>query len=62
MKTMMSLIAWTIAAVVIVYAAVAPDNGVIFQSPGAALAVGVIGLGLCLDAKQRRAKCAASQT
>jgi hypothetical protein len=62
MKTIVNLIVWTIVATVIVYAAVSPENGVIFKSPGAALAVGVIGLGLCLDAKQRQVRRMQPQT
>lgn len=47
MKSVLTLAAWLFVSVVIVYAAANPESGVIFQSPMAALGVGLIGLGLC---------------
>lgn len=53
MKPILTIAAWTFISLVIVYAAVNPDSGVIHMSPTAALGVGLIGLGLCMEAKKR---------
>jgi len=54
MKTVSNLIAWTVVSLIIVFAAVQPDHGVVYQSPFAALGVGLIGLGLCKEGLNRR--------
>lgn len=60
MKPILTITAWTFVALVIVYAAVNPDAGVIHTSPTTALGVGLIGLGLCLEARKRLRRAAAT--
>ena len=59
MKPILTIAAWTFVSLVIVYLAVNPQAGVIHTSPGGALGVGLIGLGLCLEARKRLARHAA---
>ena len=54
MKSIAIIIAWAIAAAVILYAAVNPHNGIVWQSPMSALGVGLIGLGLCKHAHDKQ--------
>lgn len=54
MKTILMLVAWTAIAGVILYAAVNPETGIVFQSPGMAGAVALIGLGLCKHAHDKQ--------
>ncbi len=44
---------WAAAAATIVTAAVHPDFGAAWDSPAATIAMGMVGLGLCLHARQR---------
>ncbi len=53
MKRAIQTIAWAVASLTIVYAAFNPESGVAYQSPGAALSIGLIGLGLCLEGRKR---------
>lgn len=57
MKTKLHILAWGFATAVVVYAAVGPGMGVLYGNPLACLGVGLIGLGLC---KQARCKPAAA--
>ena len=52
MKLAIRTMAWALTAAVIAYAAAHPEHGVIHHSPLATLGVGLIGLGLCLEARQ----------
>ena len=54
MKATLKLLAWTFVALVILFAAVNPESGVVYQNPIATAGVGMIGLGLCLEARKRR--------
>jgi hypothetical protein len=60
MKTMAKLTAWAFVGTVILYASLNPDGGVLFQGPMAALGLGLVGLGILLETKQRRARAAAA--
>jgi len=53
MRTVLSATAWTFVAAVVVYLAAGPGIGVAFKGPFGALGVGLIGLGLCLNASRR---------
>ncbi len=53
MKTIVTFILWAALAGVILYAAVNPETGIVFQSPGTAVCVAIIGLGLCKHAHDR---------
>jgi len=55
MKNTAQFVAWTFVAGIIVFAALNPATGVIFQSPGAAVGLGLIGLGLCMEARKKMA-------
>ena len=54
MKAILTFVAWAVLAAIILYAAVNPETGIVFQSPGAAICVAVIGLGLCKHAHDRQ--------
>jgi len=54
MKAILTFAAWAVLAGVILYAAVNPETGIVFQSPGAAICVAVIGLGLCKHAHDKQ--------
>lgn len=54
MKSIAIITCWAIAAGVILYAAVNPNNGIIWQSPMSAFGVGLIGLGLCKHAHDKQ--------
>ncbi len=60
MKSIVTLAAWAAFAGVILYAAVNPHTGLVYQSPGAAIGVMLIGMGLCKHA-QDRARTTAAQ-
>lgn len=53
MRTLGILLAWSVPVGVILYAALSPDGGVVFHSPMTALGIGMIGLGMCLEARRR---------
>ena len=55
MKNTAQFVAWTFVAGIIVFAALNPTSGVIFQSPSAAVGLGLIGLGLCMEARKKMA-------
>lgn len=55
MKAALQFVAWSAVAAVVLCAALNPDGGVAFQSPAAALGLGMIGLGLIKHAKEHRA-------
>jgi hypothetical protein len=60
MKTILNAVAWGAVSLVVVYAALAPDGGVLYQGPGAVIGVGLIGVGLCRAARERRLATAAA--
>lgn len=53
MKSIFVTLAWLTPIVVIAWVAFNPDTGLVFQSPTAALGVGLIGLGLCKHVRDR---------
>ena len=53
MKHLAAYLAWTAAAVALIVGLAHPAAGVIYTNPGVMLAVGLIGLGLCKDARKR---------
>lgn len=61
MKSLAQFTAWTFVAGIILFAALNPSNGVIFQSPGAAVGIGLIGLGMCMEARKKMAAQAQAQ-
>lgn len=61
MKSILTVVAWTFVSLVIVHLAVNPDTGVVHASPTAALGVGLIGLGLCMEARKRLARRSCKQ-
>lgn len=56
MKKYYPLVLWAIMAVGILFLAANPRTGVIYHSPVTTMALGLIGLGMCLDAGRRMAK------
>ena len=58
MKQFTHITAWTLVTIIVTYAAVQPDTGVIYQSPLACLGLGLIGLGLCMESRKRAALAA----
>ena len=55
MKSLLTLVAWTVASVTIVYAATNPDHGVVYESPLATFGLGLAGLAMCVHAYRRDA-------
>ncbi len=55
MRQILELAMWGGLTGVILLAALGGEQPVVVQSPGAAIALGVIGLGLCKHAKERAA-------
>ncbi len=55
MKTKLNILAWGIATMAVVYAAVGPGMGVLYGNPLGCLGVGLIGLGLCKEGRRRLA-------
>lgn len=53
MKAIFTLAAWAALAGGILYAAVNPDTGIVYQGPGSAIGVMLIGMGLCKHAHDR---------
>jgi len=53
MKALAHLLAWTFVASVILFVVANPQSGMVYQSPIAPLAIGMIGLGLCMQARQK---------
>ena len=54
MKSVLTCAAALALTAIVLYAAINPVNGIVFQSPTAAIGVGLIGLGLCKHAHDRR--------
>ncbi len=54
MKSFAQFAAWAFVAGIILFAALNPTSGVIFQSPGAAIGIGLIGLGMCMEARKKQ--------
>ncbi|MEX0652731.1 MAG: hypothetical protein WD534_10905 [Phycisphaeraceae bacterium] len=52
MKMTFHLTAWAFVALIVLYASVHPTHGVLYHNPLACLGVGLIGLGLCVQARQ----------
>jgi len=61
MKSMFTLIAWIAPMLLIAWVAFSPETGLVFQSPTAALGVGLIGLGLCKHVHDRQTKTGAAK-
>lgn len=55
MKSFAQFAAWTFVSGIILFAALNPNSGVMFQNPGTALGLGLIGLGLCMEARKKMA-------
>ena len=55
MKASLQFIAWATVMATILVAAASPARGVIFHGPLAVLGLGLIGAGLCIDARKRLA-------
>ena len=55
MTSIVNLALWAIVIAVVLYAALHPQAGVIVDNPLGAVGLGLIGLGLCVDARRRRA-------
>ncbi|MCC6580861.1 MAG: hypothetical protein IT440_10500 [Phycisphaeraceae bacterium] len=53
MKALLQFVAWMFVAAVMIYAAARPDFGVVFQNPICTVGVGLIGLGMIVDARKR---------
>jgi len=53
MKSFLATLALTALCAVVLISALHPERGVLFQSPGAALGLGLVGLGLCMEARKR---------
>jgi len=53
MKAFATLVAWTFVAGVALFAAVNPEGGVVYQNPVATAGIGLIGLGLFMEARKR---------
>ena len=48
-----TLVAWSFVLAVVVYACLHPDHGVLYDNPLACLGVGLVGLGMCVEARKR---------
>lgn len=55
MKSIAILTAWSALVSVILYCVFSPEHAVMSQSPMAAMSLGVIGLGLCMESKKHLA-------
>lgn len=58
MKAMLTMTAWAFVLLVILFAAINPASGALYDNPLACLGVGLIGLGLMRQARQRAAPAA----
>lgn len=58
-KQIIKAVAWVFVLGVILYAALSPTGGVVFQGGWGAIGVGLIGLGLCKAVYDRRASAQA---
>ena len=38
----------------IIYAAVSPEMGIVYQNPAATLGIGLVGLGLCMESRKQQ--------
>ena len=56
MKAMLILALWTCSAVAATYMVAAPDGGIAYRHPMAAIGVGLFGLGLCQHARKAAPK------
>lgn len=56
MKQILQLVAWSTISLLIVYAAFNPVNGVAYQGPMAAIGIGMIGAGLCIEGRKRMSR------
>lgn len=48
----LKLTAWLFVALVVLYASIHPEQGVLYHNPLACLGVGLIGLGWCVQARR----------
>jgi hypothetical protein len=57
MKLFGILLAWCALSAVIIYGVMSPEHGLMFKNPLAAMSLGLIGLGLCMEShKQLKAR------
>ncbi len=54
MKPFAKLALMVCTTLLVVYVAINPQWGIVYQSPTAALGVGLIGMGLMIEARKRR--------
>jgi hypothetical protein len=52
MKTIFTCTAWLIVIVAILFAALNPSGGVLYQGTMSAVGLGLIGLGICIEARK----------
>lgn len=52
MRSIFGYLAWAFVAGTILFTVAHPAAGVIYSSPGVAISLGMIGLGLCMQARQ----------
>ena len=60
MKTCVQFAVWAFFVCVIVYAALSPDGGAVYQNPMTAVGLGLIGLGLIKQARDHEGSAAES--
>lgn len=49
MKRIGILLAWAALVGVVVYGVMSPEHGLMFKNPLAAMSLGMVGLGLCME-------------
>ena len=55
MRARLNILAWGFATAAVIYAAVGPGMGVLYDNPLATVGFGLIGLGLCKEGRRRLA-------
>ncbi|MEX0777623.1 MAG: hypothetical protein WD042_18105 [Phycisphaeraceae bacterium] len=58
MKAIVQMVAWSLLAGLILYLAINPQWGVLYQNPMAAIGFGLIGLGIFIEARKRAVQSA----